>query len=1020
MQVANSPLFIEDLSVNNNEIRRGSTIRRRVIVKNLGDKRAEIDIWIEVTNPKSEPLLRWYDFSEKPPLKLDPKQSIEVSLYIEVPLEAAPDLYNYEILVEARAQYPDKLIRRPQQLRVLPSQQDAEWGTDPGFTLQPVTNSANPYPLHAGEQLEVKVQVENRSKRVDRFYLTCPELSNDWFTVRYPESSLEIAGLVKETDGLELNPNRTGEMVLLLHPPQHTTAGNYFPTIRLISSNKEELVLLDVVYLQILPNDSLNVQLHPLLRQVPDEPGEFEVELTNQGNIRREIAIFAKDREQLFSYTPEPPQVPILPGESDRVRLKVKPRKWWRRPFRGKGLEFKFDIELENTLVEAQYALPLLPEYTQPPALPKSLPQGTLVWKPRPWWLLWLLMLLALGTVGAIAFIIWWQFFKPPASPKIIKFDPTKKVYEESKGESISLNWVISNPSELKQVTVIRRERNQETERKSYDFSQGIPNELKRQKPNQKDNFCNLITDRNIKSLRCTGILTNTRKSGDYTFQLQVVPKPSQKLFAKPIQNKPSDSQETDTIKINPVRSQPSPPLPKIIDLSSTKAIYEEVSVDSLQLSNSSTRTTAPNLPSERPIVAPILLNWEISSPSKLKELRIISVAPDNSLNSELKRYEIKNNLLPPELSRFCQPQGKLDLKKNLICRNVPTDARKAGDYTFKLTVIPKQGEQPSDSKQTNTIKVVPLPLPKITDFSSTKPAYEEVAAKPLQLSQGQNISTTSSTPAATPGLLSSRPIPAPIRLNWEITNPNQVKELKIVSLAPDGSINSELKRYPFFTNTLPPDLRNFCYVGQSLVCRSVPTDAQQVGDYTFTLIVVPKQGLEEPEIAKKTATIKIKPLPPIAPFIPPPPPPPNIVYFKVNNQEVRQKPKYVFPINKERSTVDVILSWQVEEEEGIKVELLPSPGAVPSKGSITYSLSKPPSSETITLKVKNKAGEEQTQSVVIETSEVNRSNQPSTSPSGAAAPGAASPGATSPGAGSPSPSNPDKLSPIELPPSPN
>jgi len=1013
MQVANSPLFIEDLSINNNEIKRGSTIRRRVIVKNLGDKRAEVDIWIEATNQKSEPLLRWYDFSEKPPLKLDPKQSIEVALYIEVPSQAAPDLYNYEILVEARAQYPDKLIRRPQQLRVLPSEQDADWGTDPGFTLQPVTNSANPYPLHAGEQLEVKVQVENRSKRVDRFYLTCPELNNDWFTVRYPESSLEIAGLVKEMDGLELNPNGTGEIVLLLHPPQYTPTGNYFPTIRLLSSNKEELVLLDVVYLQILPDDALNVQLHPVLRQVPDELGEFEVELTNQGNIRREIAILASDREKLFTYTPEPPLVPILPGDTQHVTLKVKSQKWWRRPFWGKGLEFKFDIELTNTIVETARVLPLLPEHAAPPALPKDLPQGTLVWKPRPWWLLWLLMLLALGTVGAIAFIIWWQFFKPPASPKIIKFDTTKKVYEESKGESISLNWYISNLSELKQVTVIRRERNQETERNSYDFSQGIPNELKRKISNQKNNFCKPITERNIKGVSCTGIITNTRKSGDYTFQLQVVPKPSQKLFSKSIQNKFSDSQETDTVKINPVISQPLPPLPKIIDLSSTKAIYEEVSIGSLQLSNSSTRTTAPNLSSDRPMVAPILLNWEVSSPSKLKELRIISVAPDNSINSELKRYEIRNNLLPPELSRFCEPKGKLDLKKNLICRNVPTDARKAGDYTFKLTVVPKQGEQPSDLKQTNTIKVLPLPLPNITDFSSTKPTYEEVGAKPLQPSKGQNISTNSSTPTTTAGLPSSRSIPTPIRLNWEITNPNQVKELKIISLASDGSINSELKRYPFFTNTLPSDLRKFCYVAQSLVCRNVPTDAQQPGDYTFTLTVVPKQGLEEPEIAKKTATIKIKPQPPQPlsfPPPPPPPPPPNIVYFKVNNQEVRQKPKYVFPINKERSTVDVVLSWQVEEEEGIKVELLPAPGAVPSKGSITYSLSKPPSSETITLRVKNQAGEEKTQSVVIETSEVNRSNQPTTSPSRAASPGAASP----------SPSNSDKLSPIELPPSPD
>lgn len=1148
VQIANNPLFIEDLSASNNEVKRGSTATRRITVKNLGDKRAEIDIWIAATDEKSEPLLRWCTFSEQNPLNLEPKDSREVTLNFEVPPQAPPDLYSYEILIEAPAQYPDKIIRRPQQLRVLLSEQDGEWGSEPGFTLQPVTTSAKPYRLKAGEQLEVKVKVENRSKRVDRFYLTCPDLNQEWFTIRYPESSLQMSGFVKETDGLELNPGGTGEITLQLHPSRHTLTGNYFPTIRLISTNKEDLVLLDVVYLQILPDDSLNVELHPVVRKVPREAGEFEVEVSNQGNINRELTILAADEEGIFTYTPAPPLVRLSPGDTSTVALKVKPRRWWRRPFRGTALEIDFDVELENA-----NELLLIPETSKPPALPKDLPRGTVVWESRPLWLLWLLIALALGTIGAIALYLWWLFFKPlpfPPSPKVLQFDNTtvevdgkqeKKEYQEGYGDAIRLDWKISNLSQIEKVTVIRLEQNVETDRKSYFFNEKnvkIPSHLLPVK-NQINNYCLEETqDKNSDILICKGIITNAKKAGNYTFKILVFPQPNQK--------DPSDTRISDTITIKPVTPLP---LPKVIDFSSTKPSYEEASLLQLPISSSLTQLPEPDSLSSRPTPAPILLNWEISNPNNVKELRIVGLAPDGSINSELKRYEIKNNILPPELRIYCEPKENLSEKKNLVCRNVPTDARKPGDYIFKLMVIspgqqepteskqtatikiqplplPKvtdfsssepvyqeisaqtlqasgqnglirlnweianasqikelkvvglapdgsinsqskqyifinntlppelknfcslttklicrgvptdarkageytfkltvtgQGQQePTEAKQTANIKILPLPLPKITDFASTQPAYEEVSAGTPQLPNGKNISSNT-TQTTAPGS-SSRPPAGPIRLNWEIDNARQIKELKVVGLAPDGSINSKLKRYAVNNNSLPPELKGFCVLATKLICQNVPTDAGQAGDYTFKLTVVPKQEQEAPEIAKNTATIKIKPVPPKPPT---PPTPVNIISFKINNEEVSQKPKYTYAINKDRSSVDIVLSWQVQNGEDIKVELLPSPGAVSPQGSINYTLSKPPSNATITLKVTNKAGEQKTQSVVIETVEPNKSSQPQKSPpggasSGAPSPAGASPGTPSPGGASPTPSNPARLSPIELPPRPD
>ncbi|GAB1543818.1 hypothetical protein NUACC21_64940 [Scytonema sp. NUACC21] len=1003
MQVASNQLFIEDLAGNNNEIRRGSTAKRRIRVKNLGDRMAEIDIWIDATDEKSESILRWCNFSEPNPLRIDARDSKEVTLNFQVPPQAIPGLYNYEIRIEAAAQYPGKIFNRPQQLRVLPADKDAEWGNEPGFSIQPVTSSANPIPLHAGQQLEVKVKVENRSKRVDRFYLTCPELTKEWYTIRYPESGLDVPGLVKETDGLELNPGKIGEIALVLHPPQYTATANYFPTIRLISSNREDLVLLDVIYLQILPDDRLNVEMHPLSQKVQQER-VFEVELTNQGNIRREILVSAKDEEGLFNYIPEPAIVQMLPGNTRLVSLKVKPRKWWRRPWQGKGLSLTFNIELENIL---------LPEVSKPPALPNNLPQGTLVWEPYPWWLL---CVLGLAGIGGIAFLIWWNFLRekipPPPSPKVIQLGATSLNYQEGRNDGILLNWQISHPKQIEKLTLIRLEGNIETDRKNYLFQDNLPKDLLLQNKQNKNKGCEITTAHNnlsekdktekqqgqngsflsqfkffsgkkepnqeINILDCQKILTNSKKAGNYTFKLEVFPKQNPE--------QPSSSQITDTIKINPATPLP---LPKILNLSSTYPAYEEVDTDS----------ASAKLPINNSVSAPILLNWEISSPSHIKELKIIGKAPDGSVNSIEKSYTIINNDIPPQLRKYCQPQGKLDNNTNLLCNDVPiNDARKPGDYIFTLTVVPqtaapKEGQE-EIFKQTPTIKIQPLPLPQITDFLPAKPIYQEVGTVPPP----QNIATQPTT---------SSP---PIRLNWRIANPSQMKELKIVALAADGSISGNLKRYIIINNSLPVELRPFCVsTTKELFCQNVPTDVRQAGNYTFKMTAIPKSA--GAEITKNTDAIKIQPQPPKAAT------PVNIVSFKINGEEASQKPKHSFTINKQRSDANITVSWQVDNGEDIKVEVLPAPGIVNPQGSLeNYSLSKPPSSETITLRVTNKAGEQKTQSVVIETVESNPPNQ-SQSSSFNRNSGITAPGGNSESTASPQFSNSDKLAPIEVPP---
>jgi hypothetical protein len=401
-----------------------------------------------------------------------------------------------------------------------------------------------------------------------------------------------------------------------------------------------------------------------------------------------------------------------------------------------------------------------------------------------------------------------------------------------------------------------------------------------------------------------------------------------------------------------------------------------------------------------------VFLNWRLSYPSQIKELRIIQQGSDGSaIQNTLPLNQCRIQPLSPLITQPNSPvkTGSANNLDMVICENIRVIPTTAGNYTYKLEVFSMQNpNQPSDTQETDSITVNPLPVPNITEILSTKPFYE--------VSKNEEI-----------------------LLNFKISDANQIRELRLASLAPDGSLNSKLKIYNI-NNILPLELRNFCALTTILICQNLPTGAKEAGDYTFKLLVIPKQGEGATEITKNTPLVKIKPIPPK------PATPVKIIYFRVNGRDVSEKAKYIYEINKNRKPVDIIASWKVEDGEDIKVELLPLGEVQKPEGAKSLTLSSPPSNITITLRVTNKAGEQKTQSVVIDTVEPRGLTQPQTStpgettpegaspggtaPGGASpggtAPGGASSGRTAPGGASPSPSNADTLSPIELPPKPD
>ncbi|NES87455.1 MAG: transcriptional regulator, partial [Moorea sp. SIO2B7] len=385
----------------------------RVTVSNQGNKSALIDISID----EQDTAKQWF-ISSHERLALNSGQSSEVLLKLKVPKEIIPRSYDYLLVVDAPQHYPQETpIYYPGKIQVLPFVKEALTFSEPSFSVQPTTTSEAPMKVQPGETVEVQVWVDNRSERVDRFRLTCPDFKDDWYKVSYPEGFQET-GLIVATDGLELNPGDHGAISLQITPPLNTRAGVYSPTIRLYSENNSQLVLLDIFYLQVTGIDLLDIEMLTQLGRVKNEAGLFKLQLHNRGNRERKIALKADstDGDQLCTYTLEPEEVEILPDERKLVSLKVQPPKsWWRRPFYGRL--FNFAVEVED-----KEQLPLV----------NNRFQGALMWEARPWWQFWLLVLSVLGIIGAMAFLIWWSFFRPKPSPEIVEFSPESIAYQEA------------------------------------------------------------------------------------------------------------------------------------------------------------------------------------------------------------------------------------------------------------------------------------------------------------------------------------------------------------------------------------------------------------------------------------------------------------------------------------------------------------------------------------------------------------------------------------------------------------
>jgi hypothetical protein len=325
-----------------------------------------------------------------------------------------------------------------------------------------------------------------------------------------------------------------------------------------------------------------------------------------------------------------------------------------------------------------------------------------------------------------------------------------------------------------------------------------------------------------------------------------------------------------------------------------------------------------------------IRLNWTIAHPDKVRSLQLKGLSPDDVVVSGPIAYDLSDGV-PSELQIFCTED-----EAQLICQNVPTDARKPGDYVFELAMIPSS--KPAENRRTSrtdTVPITPVPPSEIREFASSEPVYD---------------------PPPIPEDAQRPPDWSGIRLNWSVTQPTRIREIVLVGRSPDGLVLSPERRYDL-SSGIPEALAGFCQLSkQELACQDVPTDATQPGEYLFEMTVVPLPilGQSVAPISQTGDKIKVNDRPvPI-----------EIAEFTIDGEAAL--PKHIVQLQRDEPTV-LNIAWTVEGGEDLTVELLPAPGNVGASGTVPYPLTPESSGETLTLQASNDAGSQIRRSVKLE-----------------------------------------------------
>jgi hypothetical protein len=332
-------------------------------------------------------------------------------------------------------------------------------------------------------------------------------------------------------------------------------------------------------------------------------------------------------------------------------------------------------------------------------------------------------------------------------------------------------------------------------------------------------------------------------------------------------------------------------------------------------------------------------VGWEVQDSDRIQTIKLTGYSPEGEIISGPLVFNFQNGKLPGTLASAC-----VEEKKRLTCRNVKTDARRAGQYSFELALIPKHNPTPI-VQQIKNVTIAPNPVAKVKELTTAQPILRERGNLPKDLA------------ASAPEAVSPKGIP----LSWQIENPEDIRELHLIGRDEKNNVIGDM-RYEVIvrdrTLELPPDLEGKCKLTpaqptSSLVCTNIATGLAQVGQYRFELMAISRQDIDTPAKPVQTDVVQIQPLP-----------------FYINNLKVNGQDAAAFyrvPLLLGAPAPVVQLSWDVRGGTTTQVELLPSPGQVEEKGAINLPLNQQYGQQIITLQVKDLKGKPTARSITFE-----------------------------------------------------
>jgi hypothetical protein len=659
-----------------------------VTIANRGDWDAVVQVRLE--SPSD--LLRQWCAQPEQWLALSSGKSGELTFCLDVPGDALPQWLNYEVVVSPQGAYADYYLPPTRcRLQIL-APEVSETAQDPTFSLTPLTTPDRPLMVQLGTPVIVELMVENRSERVDRFRLDCTGLPEDWgIQIEYPREA-DSFGLVRLNDSLGVNPGDRGMIRVLLQPPSLPLAGSYLPSFRLASENDPRLGLLALIYLQVDPVYRLQSQLETVQDQVRGSlwdggmnrhPAQFILQFANLGNTPRQVQLTLKPKTpDACTYSLSSDRVTIAPQAVSQIPLEGTPQRWWTRPWFGSGKIYPFQVELSD-----RDRHPI-----NPPILP-----GQLIWMPRPWWQLLLTLLAGLGLLGALAFLIWWYFLRPPTPPTVVEFAAEDSRYAEASGDMARVRWQIENPEQIQtlKLTGSSPEGTLLSGPLIYEFKDGKP-------PAALQSFCT----QEQTMLTCSQVRTDAFLPGKYVFELTLTPKGRR---ATPV-----------TLKTNPIEITAQPP-PTVTALVPKSLIYREA-------------VPGTPTPAEKAIPAidqsGIRLDWAVTMPANITALHLVGRDRDGKMIGDRWFEFSQPGELPKLLSAFCE------MGQTLICRNVPTGLTAVGEYRFELQAISAEPSIAEVKPRVSEIVKIQPKTPQILSFQingQEAPAKLLIPIAPLQ-----------------------------------------------------------------------------------------------------------------------------------------------------------------------------------------------------------------------------------------------------------------------------------------------